>query len=94
MIAVLSNTIAVAFCLRTGDEIEPFFRADAAINRCIARAECGDPWMLTDSERAALEDLVVLHDEQLAVVPTHRYLEALEHAPHVNLAEFGPSSTQ
>ncbi|EJO55339.1 hypothetical protein BURMUCF2_B0396 [Burkholderia multivorans CF2] len=44
---------------------------------------------MTDPERTALEALLLVHDEQLAAVPVHRYLEALEKVQHIGTPSFG-----
>ncbi|WP_072443934.1 MULTISPECIES: hypothetical protein [Burkholderia] len=88
-IATLSSTLALAFHLRAHGEAEPYRCADTALTQCIARAERGGPWTLTDAERAALEALLLVHDEQLAAVPVHRYLEALEQVQRVSTPDFG-----
>ncbi len=88
-IATLSNMLALAFYLRADGEAEPYRGADSALTQCIARAERGDPWTLTDAERKVLEALLLVHDEQLAAVPVHRYLEALERVQHVGTPDFG-----
>ncbi|WP_244104831.1 hypothetical protein [Burkholderia sp. Bp9031] len=56
----------------------PFQHAEAALERCIARTERGETWIRLDQDKAAIERFLVLHDEQLATVPTHRYLTAIE----------------
>ncbi|WP_230954493.1 hypothetical protein [Burkholderia cepacia] len=83
-IAALSNMLALAFYLRSDGEAELFRSADSALNQCIARAERGGKWTLTDGERTALEALLRVHDEQLGAVPVHRYLKALEQVQHVD----------
>ncbi|WP_175748858.1 hypothetical protein [Burkholderia pyrrocinia] len=88
-IATLSNMLALAFYLRADGEAELYRCADTALAQCIARAERGDPWTLTDAERAALEALLLVHDGQLAAVSVHRYLEALEQTQHVDTTAFG-----
>ncbi|KVA23103.1 hypothetical protein WI44_32240 [Burkholderia cepacia] len=54
----------------------------------MARAERGGKWTFTDAERTALEALLRVHDKQLAAVPVHRYLEALEQVQHVGTPSF------
>ncbi|AOJ91384.1 hypothetical protein WS87_29680 [Burkholderia sp. MSMB0856] len=54
----------------------------------MARAERGGKWTFTDAERTALEALLCVHDKQLAAVPVHRYLEALEQVQHVGMPSF------
>lgn len=55
-----------------------FQRAEAALAQCITRAERGETWAMLDREKTAIERILVLHDAQLASVPTHRYLTALD----------------
>ncbi|WP_080422578.1 hypothetical protein [Burkholderia ubonensis] len=88
-IATLSNMLALAFYLRANDDAERYRCADIALTHCIARAERGEPWTLTDAERTALETLLLVHDEQLAAVPVHRYLEALERVQRISTPDFG-----
>ncbi|EDT40976.1 hypothetical protein BamMEX5DRAFT_3227 [Burkholderia ambifaria MEX-5] len=80
--------LELAFYLRSDGEAELYRSADSALNQCIARAERGGKWTLTDAERTALEALLRVHDEQLAAVPVHRYLEALEQVQHVGTPFF------
>ncbi|HGL5075084.1 hypothetical protein DN523_14320 [Burkholderia multivorans] len=88
-IATLSNILALAFYLRSDGGAELYRSADSALSQCIARAELGGGWTLTDPERTALEALLLVHDEQLAAVPVHRYLEALEKVQHIGTPSFG-----
>lgn len=90
-IVTLSNVLQLAANLGTGNEVESYRRAEGALNQCVARAERGESWTLMNAERAALETLVAIHDAQLALVPVHRYLDALErvqqtHAPGLDLS--------
>ncbi|MGI0504872.1 hypothetical protein ABY44_17575 [Burkholderia sp. ZZQ-2] len=87
-IATLSNMLALAFYLRSDGEAELYRSADFALNQCIERAERGGKWTFTDAERTALEALLRVHDKQLAAVPVHRYLEALEQVQHVGMPSF------
>ncbi|WP_241021565.1 hypothetical protein [Burkholderia sp. Ac-20353] len=78
----LLKAVYTAFYLRNdtaerGDDL-PFQHAEAALERCIARTERGETWIMLDRDKAAIEHILVLHDEQLVTVPTHRYLTALE----------------
>ncbi|MDN7631631.1 MULTISPECIES: hypothetical protein [Burkholderia cepacia complex] len=88
-IVTLSNVLALAVCLSADEDAEPCRRAGNALAECIARAEHGDPWTLNDSERTVLKALVLLHDEQLSVVPVHRYLDALEQLQRTNVPDVG-----
>ncbi|MCA7955733.1 hypothetical protein LGM43_36465 [Burkholderia seminalis] len=78
----LLKAVYTAFYLRdeapaSADDAE-FQRAEAALERCIGRAERGQTWVMLDRDKAAVERVLVLHDDQLAVVPTHCYLTALD----------------
>ncbi|KWF29485.1 hypothetical protein WL84_09090 [Burkholderia cenocepacia] len=80
--------LALAFYLRSDGEAELYRSADSALAQCIARAERSSKWTLTDADRTALEALLLVHDGQLAAVPVHRYLEALEQMQHVGAPSF------
>lgn len=77
-IATLSNVLELAFQLCDDKDVTPYRQAQVALNACVERAGRGGAWSVTDAERMALEALVVAHDTQLASVPVHRYLDALE----------------
>lgn len=72
--------VYLAFYLRdetaSGANIDLYRRAEGAPETCIERAGQGGKWLLLDRERAAVERLLVVHDEQLAVVPKHRFMAA------------------
>ncbi|WP_174985353.1 hypothetical protein [Burkholderia lata] len=91
-IVTLSNVLELSICLGAGDEVESYRHAEAALDQCVARAGRGEPWTLTDVERAALERLAIIHDAQLAVAPAHRYLGALEHVSRKNAANLDLSN--
>lgn len=82
LMVCLLKAVYTAFYLR--DEApacandSEFQRAEAALERCIARAEHGETWVMLDRDKAAVERILILHDEQLAAVPTHCYLTALD----------------
>lgn len=50
------------------------------------RAEQGDRCLLLDHELATIERILVVHDEQLAAVPWHRYLDAWKRLQHYIVA--------
>ncbi|KVK98257.1 hypothetical protein [Burkholderia cepacia] len=82
LMVCLLKAVYTAFYLRketpaSADDVE-FQRAEAALERCIARAERGETWVMLDRDKAVIERILVLHDEQLASIPTHRYLTALD----------------
>ncbi|RQQ07107.1 hypothetical protein DF107_31670 [Burkholderia stagnalis] len=85
-LATLVNVLYLAYFLRAAGDAEhaPYRRAETALDQCAARAERGEPWSLTHDEHTALEQLVVIHDAQLAALPLHRYLAAWEHAARVS----------
>lgn len=58
--------------------MEPYRRAEAALDACIKRIEHDPPCLLLDHKQMVVERVLVLHDEQLAAVPKFRYLEAWE----------------
>jgi hypothetical protein len=79
-LGTLLNVLYLAFHLRdiAGDAEIAFYRGvEVILDVYTARAE-SDDWMLLDAERGALEQLLVVHDAQLAAVPMHRYLDAWE----------------
>lgn len=84
--ATLSRSPRCPICshLRAGCNAELYRCADSALAQCVARVEWG-AWALTDAERTAFEPLRLVHDEQLAAVPAHRFLEALEQGQHAGL---------
>ncbi|WP_420213443.1 hypothetical protein ACN8ZM_40230 (plasmid) [Burkholderia aenigmatica] len=55
-LATLMNAIYLTYFLDRTDPAPPR-RAEAAVNQCVARAERGEPWAVTDLERAAIEQL-------------------------------------
>jgi hypothetical protein len=81
-IVSLLRVVYLAFYLReetaSGADRFLYRRAEAAMEACIERAERREKWLLHDHERAAMECLLVVHDEQLAAVSTHRYLAGLD----------------
>ncbi|MBN3787504.1 hypothetical protein [Burkholderia sp. Ac-20353] len=81
-ISCLLRVVYLAFYLRgeseLGEALALYRRAEAALEACIARAEHGAAWLLLDHERSMIEQILVLHDEQLAAVPMHRYCSAWE----------------
>ncbi|WP_418884186.1 hypothetical protein [Burkholderia contaminans] len=82
LMVCLLKAVYTAFYLRegtsTGADESQFQHAEAALSRCIGRAERGETWVMLDRDKAAIERILALHDEQLAAVPTHRYLTALD----------------
>ncbi|MBR8028550.1 hypothetical protein KDX27_31415 [Burkholderia cenocepacia] len=84
-IITLLNVLYLAFFLRDSAPValDGCRRAEVALDDCIRRAERGEPWCLADDERQALEQLVVMHDAQLAAAPAHRYLDAWDQVQRV-----------
>ncbi|WP_343669478.1 hypothetical protein [Paraburkholderia heleia] len=74
--------VYLAFYLRgemvDGDNVEPYRRAEAALESSITRMERQEPCLMRDQELAVVERLLVLHDRQLAGMPKHRYVLAWE----------------
>ncbi|WP_155122588.1 hypothetical protein [Burkholderia ubonensis] len=77
MLSTLSNVIDIAHRIDNADA-PVFQKTDATIGACVARAERDRTFTLTDTEHAAIAATLVCHDAQLARVPFHRYIMALE----------------
>ncbi|MBK1824252.1 hypothetical protein JIN76_29385 [Burkholderia sp. 500H] len=76
-LSTLSNVIDIAQRIEN-TQASAFEKAAAAIESCVARAERDQRFTLTEVERTAIAVALVVHDAQLARVPFHRYLTALE----------------
>lgn len=78
----LVRVVYLAFYLRdatsTGTDLDLYRRAEAALNACVTRVDRGERCLLLDHELAIVEQILVIHDEQLAAIPWHRYLDAWE----------------
>ncbi|KWC42411.1 hypothetical protein WL51_03475 [Burkholderia ubonensis] len=78
----LLRVVYLAFLMRGetagGSDLDLYRRAEAVLDACIARAERGERWALLEDELADVERVLVVHDEQLATIPKHRYLAAWE----------------
>ncbi|ARM04489.1 hypothetical protein BOC59_33200 [Burkholderia pseudomallei] len=89
-VSCLVRVVYLAFYLReatsAGADIDLYRRAEAALNACVTRAEHGERCLLLDHELATVERLLVVHDEQLAAVPGHRYLDAWKRLQHYIVA--------
>ena len=79
-VTCLLRVVYLAFYMRgetaSGSDLDLYRRAEAVLDACIARAESGEVWTLQGDELAGVERVLVVHDEQLAAIPKHRYLEA------------------
>lgn len=76
----LLRVVYLAFFMRgetaSGSDFDLYRQAEAVLDACIARAERGDTWTLVEDELADVERVLIVHDEQLAAIPKHRYLAA------------------
>ncbi|KGV26232.1 hypothetical protein [Burkholderia pseudomallei] len=76
----LLRVVYLAFFMRgetaSGADLDLYRRAEAVLEACIARGERGDAWTLSEDELADVERVLIVHDEQLAAIPKHRYLAA------------------
>ncbi|HDR9201849.1 TPA: hypothetical protein QDB48_003175 [Burkholderia vietnamiensis] len=76
----LLRVVYLAFFMRNetapGADLSLYQRAEAVLDACIARAERGETWTLLGDELVDVERVLVAHDEQLAAIPKHRYLDA------------------
>lgn len=81
-VSCLVRVVYLAFYLRdatsTGSDFDLYQRAEAALNACVTRADRGERCLLLDHELATVERILIIHDEQLAAIPWHRYLTAWE----------------
>ncbi|KVG60127.1 hypothetical protein WS79_07280 [Burkholderia territorii] len=81
-ISCLLRVVHLAFYMRgeteAGADLNVYRQAEAALDACIACAEQGAAWLLLDREQSAIEQALVVHDEQLAAVPMYRYCTAWE----------------
>lgn len=79
-VVCLLRIVYLAFYMRnetdSGSDLDLYRRAEAVLDTCIARAERGEVWTLLEDELADVERVLVVHDEQLAAIPRHRYLVA------------------
>lgn len=57
-----------------GGDLELYRRTESVLNASIARAQSSDAWTLVEDEMVDVERVLVVHDEQLAAIPKHRYL--------------------
>ncbi|WP_258170729.1 hypothetical protein [Burkholderia cepacia] len=89
-VSCLVRVVYLAFYLRettsAGANFDLYQRAEAALNACVTRAEQGERCLLLDHELATVERILVVHDEQLAAVPWHRYLDAWKQLQHYIVA--------
>lgn len=79
-VTCLLRVVYLAFFVRSettsGSDPDLYRRAETVLDACITRAERGEPWTLREDELADVERVLVVHDEQLAAIPKHRYLAA------------------
>ncbi|AOK02437.1 hypothetical protein WK23_27490 [Burkholderia vietnamiensis] len=61
-----------------GADLSMYLQAKAALDACVACAEQGAAGLLLNCEPCMIEQILVVHDDQLAVVPMHRYCAAWE----------------
>lgn len=85
-VSCLVRVVYLAFYLRdatsAGADFDLYRRAEVALNACVTRVDQGESCLLFDHELATLERILVIHDEQLAAIPCHRYLDAWERLRH------------
>ncbi|KVD80676.1 hypothetical protein WI89_24640 [Burkholderia ubonensis] len=89
-VSCLVRVVYLAFYLRdatsAGADFDLYRRAEAALNACVTRAEQGERCLLLDHELATVERILIVHDEQLAAIPWHRYLDAWKQLQHYIVA--------
>ncbi len=78
----LLRVVYLTYFLRdTADQeggIDMFRAAEEVLERSVTRAEQGREWSLCDDGCALLQQLLALHDRQLAAAPVHRFQSAME----------------
>lgn len=93
----LLKTVFVAFFLAGPDFLatcsHDFAPAEVAIKTLINEAASTDDWRLDEGQCAAIELILSLHDQQLAVLPTHRIEGAKQRLMRVLEAGSFPSLT-
>lgn len=87
----LIRVVYLAYFMRgetaAGLDEGPYRRAEAALDACMMRMEQGGPCLLLEEEQAAMERVLVLHDQQLAAIPKFRFLKAWERMQHFAASE-------
>jgi hypothetical protein len=93
----LAQIVYLAFFLRNitwpndNEAVEQCRRAEAAISACAERVKRGGRRLLLDQEVALVENILVLHDEQLAAITRRQYLAAWEQLqPHIAANQCSP----
>ncbi|SIO49319.1 hypothetical protein SAMN05444172_2408 [Burkholderia sp. GAS332] len=56
--------------------LDAYKRAEIVLDCAVRRAEVTGTWRLDDEEAPAIEEILRLHDEQIAGVPGHVFLDA------------------
>ncbi|KVK80951.1 hypothetical protein WS90_16910 [Burkholderia cepacia] len=81
-VSCLIRVVYLAFYMRdataSGVDFDLYRRAEVALNACVTRVDRGERCLLLDHELATVERILIIHDEQLAAIPWHRYLDAWE----------------
>ena len=72
LVRVLYLTWFIHDGARERPDAEVFREAEAALARTAKRAEQHQEWMLPDPDHRVLGDILALHDQQLASLPSHR----------------------
>ncbi|HDR9757815.1 TPA: hypothetical protein QDC44_001937 [Burkholderia cepacia ATCC 25416] len=89
LMACLLKAVYTAFYLReetlAGSDDGAFRSAEAVLAQCVSQAERGEAWGVSGQDKSTLERILLLHDEQLASVPRHRYFAAIEKLHHFAL---------
>lgn len=95
-LSCLTSVLHLSYFLRdTGapdESLIPLLRADIALGACLERAARDESWSLTADEQSAIAQLLLAHDEQLASVRMHRYLDAWEKLQRANATGIRPLS--
>ncbi|CAM2198569.1 Fis family transcriptional regulator (plasmid) [Paraburkholderia kururiensis] len=87
----LIRIVYLAYFMRgetvAGADEGPYRQAEAALDACMKRMEQGGRCMLLEEEQAAMERVLLLHDQQLAATSKVRFLKAWEQMQHFAASE-------
>lgn len=87
LMSCLLRVVYIACFLHEADHgriaLDLFREAEKALTQCIQRAERTEEWSLCDADCEILQEILALHDQQLASTSSHRVAAA-----HARLCRF------
>ena len=82
LIGRLFRTVYLAYfvhaTLNGRRSLEPFRISEAALHAIAVRIKAASDWSLGEGDGRALEQVLLLHDEQISTLPSHRITQADE----------------